>query len=105
MVGYQEITGHLVFDDKLGENFRRKAQYCANGHKTKAPAAMTYSTVVGQDLVRIMLMVASLNDLDILGADVQNAFLSAPNLKKVWLLAGPEFGSEQGKVFIVKQAF
>ena len=24
-VGYQQISGHLIFDVKLGENFRRKA--------------------------------------------------------------------------------
>jgi len=39
---YQEITGHLVFDVKLGETFRRKAHYCADGNKTEAPSAITY---------------------------------------------------------------
>lgn len=34
LVGYTQITGHLVFDVKLGENFRRKARFCADGHKT-----------------------------------------------------------------------
>ena len=34
LVGYQEITGHIVFDIKLGENFRQNARYCANGHNT-----------------------------------------------------------------------
>lgn len=104
LVGYQEITGHLVFDVKLGENFRRKARYCADGHKTQTPAAVTYSTVVGRDSVRIMLLIAALNDLDILGADVKNAFLTAPNLEKCWMKAGPEFGSEEGKTFIVRRA-
>jgi hypothetical protein len=32
LIGYEEITGHLVFDVKLGENFRRTASYCADGH-------------------------------------------------------------------------
>ncbi|KAI2500086.1 Reverse transcriptase (RNA-dependent DNA polymerase) [Fragilaria crotonensis] len=31
LVGYIQITGHLVFDVKLGENFRRKARFCADG--------------------------------------------------------------------------
>ena len=70
LVGYTQITGHLVFDVKLGENFRQKARYCANGHKTGAPALVTYSTVVSSDLVRILLTIAALNELDILGADV-----------------------------------
>eukprot|EP00978_Attheya_sp_CCMP212_P004834 scaffold10631_cov58-Attheya_sp.AAC.2 len=85
LIGYEEITGHLVFDEKLGENFRRKACFCADGHKTGAPSLVTYSTVVSRDSVRILLTIAALNDLKILGADVQNAFLTAPNKEKVWI--------------------
>ena len=76
LVSYVQITGHLVFDVKLGENFRRKARYCADSHKTGAPASVTYSIVVSRDSVRILLTIAALNDLDVLGADVQNAFLT-----------------------------
>lgn len=104
LVGYIQITGHLVFDVKLGENFRRKARYCADGHKTGTPASVTYSTVVSRDSVRILLTVAAFNDLDILGADVQNAFLTAPNKEKCWMDAGPEFGPEEGKTFLVVRA-
>jgi hypothetical protein len=103
-VGYTQITGHLVFDVKLGEIFWRKARYCADGHKTGAPASVTYSTVVSRDSVHILLTIAALNKLDILGADVQNAFLSAPNKEKCWMVAGPEFGPEEGKAFLVVKA-
>ena len=48
---YQEITGHVVFDIKLAEGFRQKARFCADGHKTKAPSSVTYTTVVSRDLV------------------------------------------------------
>ena len=92
LVGYTKITGHLVFDVKLGENFRRKARYCADGHKTGAPALVTYSTIVSRNSVRILLTIAALNEVDVLGADVQNAFLTAPNKEKCWIVAGPEFG-------------
>ena len=104
LVGYTQITGHLVFDVKLGENFRRKARYCADGHKTGAPASVTYSTVVSRDSVRILLTIAALNGLDVLGADVQNAFLTAPNKEKCWMVAGPEFGPDEGKTFLVVKA-
>jgi Reverse transcriptase (RNA-dependent DNA polymerase) len=104
LVGYTQITGHIVFDVKLGENFRRKARYCADGHKTGEPASVTYSTVVSRDSVRILLLIAALNDLDLLGADVQNAFLTAPNKEKCWMVAGPEFGHEEGKTFLVVKA-
>ena len=83
LVGHQEITGHLAFDVKLSENFRKKARFVADGHKTDAPVAITYSTVVSRDSVWILLMAAALNGLDVQGADVQNAFLSAPNLEKI----------------------
>ena len=104
LVGYEEISGHLIFDVKLSENFRRKVRFVADGHLVETPASITYSTVVSRDSVRILLMIAALNELDIQGCDVQNAFLSADNLEKHWLRAGPEFGNEQGKVFIVVRA-
>jgi hypothetical protein len=104
LIGYTQITGHLVFDVKLGENFRRKARFCADGHKTGAPASVTFSIVVARDSVRILLLIAALNELEVLGADVQNAFLTAPNKEKCWMIAGPEFGAEEGKTFLVVKA-
>ena len=79
---YKEVTGHLIFDVKLSEGFRRKARWVADGHKTESPASVTYSTVVSRDSVRIMLLIAALNDLEVMGADVQNAYLNAPNREK-----------------------
>ena len=104
LVGYQQITGHIIFDVKLGENFRRKARYVADGHRTETPSSVTYSSVVSRESVRICLTIAALHGLDILTADIENAYLTAPCREKCWLLAGPEFGSDMGKVMIVKRA-
>ena len=110
LVGFKEITAHMIFDVKLGENFRRKARFCADGHKTEAPTSVTYSTVVSRDSVRIILLIAALNDLDILSGDIQNAYLTAPNREKVWIRAGDEFkyvsGMQDliGKILIVTRA-
>ena len=104
LVGYQQISGHIIFDVKLGENFRRKARYVADGHKTEIPSSVTYSSVVSRESVRICLTIAALNGLDILTADIENAYLTAPCREKCWLRAGPEFGSDEGKVMIVKRA-
>ena len=62
LIGYEEITGHLIFDVKLSENFRRKARFVADGHQVESPPSVTYSTVVLRDSVRILLLVAALND-------------------------------------------
>ena len=63
---YQNITCHMIFDVKMGKIFRRKARFVADGHKTKTPAAMTYSSVVPMDSVRIALTISALNYLDVL---------------------------------------
>ena len=104
LVGYQEITTHFIFDIKLGENFRRKARLVADGHKTKTPSHVTYSSVVARDSVRICLLIAALNDLDIMSADIENAYLTAPCAEKIWTRGGPEFGSEKGQPFLVVNA-
>ena len=70
LVGYQQITGHIIFDVKLGENFRRKARYVADGHKTDPPSSVTYSSVVSRESVRIYLTIGALNGLDIFTADI-----------------------------------
>lgn len=104
LIGYVRDTGHLIFDVKLDENFRRKARYVANGHKTTAPPEIMYSTVVARDSVRIILLIAALNDLQLKAANIQNAFLTAPNKEKHYIIAGPEFGVHQGKCYIVTKA-
>ena len=89
LVAYDETTGQFIFDVKLSENFRRKARFVADGHLFETPTSITYSTVVLRDSIRILLLVAALNNLRILGADVQNALLSAENIENHWNRAGP----------------
>ena len=65
---------------------------------------MTYSRIVSRDSVRIIFLLAALNDLDLKSADIKNAFLTAPNKEKVWIRASPEFGASEGCIFIVRKA-
>ena len=67
----------MVLDVKM-EDFKRKARLVAAGHKTKAPATITYASVVSQETVRIALMLAALNDLQVKVGDVLNAYITAP---------------------------
>ena len=103
--GFQQIKCHLVFDVKMGENFRRKARFVAGGHTTEVPESLiTYSSVVSRDSVRIALTIAALNGLQVMACDIQNAYLTADCREKIWTVAGPEFGSEAGTIFLVKKA-
>ena len=102
--GYQEIKCHMIFDVKIGENFRRKARLVAGGHTTETPATLTYSSVVSRDSVRIALTMAALNGLTVMACDIQNAYLTADCREKIWTRAGPEFGSEAGTIMLICKA-
>ena len=102
--GYQQIKCHLIFDVKMGENFR-KARFVAGGHTTEVTDSLiTYSSLVSRDSVRIALTIAGLNGLKVMACNIQNAYLTANCRKKIWTVAGPEFGSEAGTIFLVKKA-
>jgi hypothetical protein len=81
----------MVFDIK--SDLTRKARLVGGGHQTEVPKESTYSSIVSRDSVRIAFLYAALNDLDILSADVQNAYLNAPTKEKLYTTAGLEFGS------------
>jgi len=102
LIGYQEIGCHLVFDIKMDWSY--KARFVAGGHTTEVPTSLTFSSVVGKDSVRICLLLANLNGLKVLMADIGNAYLNAPCREKIFFIAGPEFGKDQGKVMIVTKA-
>ena len=71
----------MIFDIKFAENFRRKARMVAGGHMTVTPSALTYSSAVSRDSVRILLTIAALNDLEVKAYDIQNAYLTAMNVR------------------------
>jgi hypothetical protein len=63
------------------------------------------SSVVTRESVRIGFLIAALNELDILAADIGNAYLQAPAREKVHTTAGPEFGPNHiGKTVIIVRA-
>ena len=86
------------------EDFRRKARYVAQGNMTEAPKSMTYLTVVSRESVRVALMLAALNDLQVKSAKIQNAYLTAPTTEKICIRVGAEFGEDSGKLAIVVRA-
>jgi hypothetical protein len=102
-IGYKHITCHLIFDVK--SDLTRKARYVAGGHLTDPPKESTYSSVISRDSVRIAFTLAALNDLSVLAADVQNAYLNAPTKEKVYTTAGLEFGPEnKGRPVLIVRA-
>ncbi len=83
------------------EDFRRKARLVTGGHMTKAPATITYASVVSCETIRIALLMAALNDLNVKVGDAPNAYITAPITEKVWTVLGPEFSIDAGKSAII----
>ena len=97
----------MILDVKMldsGFLFRRKARYVAGSHTTETTAALTYASVVSRYSVRIALTLAALNGLDVLACYIHNTYLTAQFHEKIWTVVGPEFGSDTGKIFIIKIA-
>lgn len=101
-VGFKEIPCHIIFDVKM--DFTRKARFVAGGHRTDPPLSITYASVVSRESVQIAFIVAALNDLEVLSADVQGAYLNAPCKEKVDTICGPGFGEFQGRIGIIVKA-
>ena len=101
--GWKKVTGHLVFDIKM--DFTRKARWVLDGHKTAKPDGSTYAGVVSRESVRIALTYAALNSLQVIGADVRNAYLQAPSSQRDYIVCGAEFGLENiGKKALIRRA-
>jgi len=92
---YQDTRRSLatVWDVKM--DFTWKAQYVTGGHWMDPPKAITYSSVVSRESVRIALLMAGLNDLEVRLMDIGNAYLTAPTAEKCYIMAGDKFGLGQ----------
>ena len=65
MVGYQEITCHMVFDVNMDVTIN--ARFVEVDHKTDPPESVTYASVVSGDIFREEL------DVEKLSADINYA--------------------------------
>ena len=100
--GFQKIRVHFVYAVKHDGRF--KARLVADGHLTKEPAESIYSGVVSLRSLRMVVFLSQLNDLEIWGADVGNAYLEAYTDEKLCIIAGPEFKELQGHLLIMIKA-
>ena len=102
-VGWSKSSGHIIFDVKM--DFTCKARWVKDGHLTHAPVQSTHSGVVSRESIRIALLYAALNGIDVVAGDIQNAYLQAPSSEKHYVLCGLEFGLENvGRVALIRRA-
>ncbi len=92
--GFSLATCHMVFDVNM-DLFTRKPRYVLDGHKTSDPKGSTYAGAVSRESVHIAFTYAALNGIDVMAADILNAYLQAPTSEKHYIVVcGLEFGLE-----------
>ena len=101
--GYQPTKFMMVFDVK--NDLRRKARLVAQGQLVDILDHMVYSSTCKAISIRLLLVIADKNNLDIQCGDIGNAYVNAYTNEKVFCVAGKEFGLEnKGKIVIIKKA-
>ena len=100
--GYQKIRVHLIFAVKY--DGRHKARLVADGHLTPEPVESIYSGVVSLRNLKLVIFLGKLNNLELWGADIGNAYLEAPTEEKLYIVAGPEFEDWEGYILTFSKA-
>ncbi|MGH7955026.1 MAG: reverse transcriptase domain-containing protein, partial [Gloeomargaritales cyanobacterium] len=99
---FQYAPLRMIFTVK--SDLRRKARLVVGGHVVDAGDLPTYASTVKGMSVRLLFMIAAINDLDVLSADIENAFVNAYTNEKIYTRAGPEFGEHEGKLVEIIKA-
>ena len=73
----------------------------AGGHLTPDPIESIYSGVVSIRSLRLVIFLAKLNNLEVWGADIGNAYLEAKTKEKLYIVAGPEFEELEGHILVI----
>ena len=94
--GYQKIRVHLIFAVKY--DGRHKARLVADGHLTPEPVESIYSGVVSLRNLKLVIVLGKLNNHELWGADIGNAYLEAPTEEKLYIVAGPACEDWEGYI-------
>ena len=100
--GFKKIPCHMCYDFKADGMY--KARYVGGGHRTDTPIGSIYSGVVSLPGIRIVTAIAELNDLQVWGTDIGNAYLESYTQEKIVFVAGDEFGELSGHLFQIVKA-
>ena len=97
--GYQFVPMHMVFDVKY--DGQHKARYVMNGNVTPV-ANDVYAPVASLEIIRILLLIAIMNGLDVKVIDVSCAFLQSKCEEKIYTIAGIEWGKDLvGQILLI----
>ena len=100
LIGYKFNCCHMILDVNM-EDLSRNSCLVVGVHLTETPATMTFASVVSRESVRLDLIIAALNNLEVRCGDVKNSYITVPITEKVWSILGPKFGADAGLKAII----
>ena len=90
--GWKKVTEHMVFNVKM--DFTSKACQVLDGNRKHDPEGELYAGVVSRESIGTALAYVALNGLDVVAAEIRNAYLKARSSQKDYIICGLEFGLE-----------
>ena len=106
--GYKMPSDHtkiyVHFAYAVKHDGQHKARLVAGGHSTQVPDESIYSGVVSLKVIRLVIFLGQLNNLKIYSTDIGDAYLEAKTQEKVYIIAGPEFGSLEEYTMVINKA-
>ena len=100
--GYQKVRVHLIFAVK--NDGSHKPRFVAEGNLTPEPVESIYTGVVSLRNLRLIIFLGKLNNLELWGPDIGNAYLEAPTEEKLYIVAGHEFEDWEGYILTFSKA-
>ena len=101
-MSFQFFSFNLVFCVEF--DGRHQARLVADGHLTPEPVENFCSGIVSLRNLRLVIFLGKLNNLDIWGDDIGNAYMEAFTDEKLSIVAGPEFEELEGYILIILKA-
>ena len=97
---HKYVPVQFVFDNKF--DGRRKGRLVACGNLTNPDISDIYSGVVSIESVRWLFVIADLNGLEVIAADVCNAYLNGKTNEKLYTQI--DYGKLKGKYLVIEKA-
>ena len=88
----------MIYDVKF--DGRRKARFVTGGNLTVDPGEDAYAGVIAPEAVRLGMFAAVHNNLQVLAADIGNAYLHAKTSERLYTILGNEYGAMSGIVLV-----
>ena len=100
--GSSKIKVHFVLAVK--HNGCHKARLVTDGNLTRQQVEMVYSGVVSLRNLRIVMLLVEVNQLELWGADIGNAYLKTHTNQKLFIVGGPKFDYLEGHILVMGKA-